>query len=98
MLRECSVQRRNQKVVEESPSCLLLPETRLAMQKQAIALCKATNYRSAGTVEMLVDDNQNFFFLEMNTRLRTFTYYLLLCRYFNILYFELNIRGRTSHN
>lgn len=68
--RECSVQRRNQKVVEESPSCLLLPETRRKMQEQAIALCKATNYRSAGTVEMLCDGKQNFYFLEMNTRLQ----------------------------
>jgi propionyl-CoA carboxylase alpha chain len=68
--RECSVQRRNQKVVEESPSCLLTPETRRAMQLQAIALCKATGYRSAGTVEMLADDKQNFYFLEMNTRLQ----------------------------
>lgn len=68
--RECSVQRRNQKVVEESPSCLLLPETRKKMQEQAIALCKATNYRSAGTVEMLCDGKQNFYFLEMNTRLQ----------------------------
>lgn len=68
--RECSVQRRNQKVVEESPSCLLSPATRKAMQEQAIALCKATNYRSAGTVEMLADGKQNFYFLEMNTRLQ----------------------------
>jgi propionyl-CoA carboxylase alpha chain len=68
--RECSVQRRNQKVVEESPSQLILPETRRAMQMQAIQLCKATNYRSAGTVEMLADDKQNFYFLEMNTRLQ----------------------------
>lgn len=68
--RECSVQRRNQKVVEESPSCLLTPETRLAMQQQAQALCLATGYRSAGTVEMLADDQQNFYFLEMNTRLQ----------------------------
>lgn len=68
--RECSVQRRNQKVVEESPSPYLLPETRKLMQQQAIQLCKATNYRSAGTVEMLADDKQNFFFLEMNTRLQ----------------------------
>jgi hypothetical protein len=68
--RECSVQRRNQKVVEESPSCLLTQETRRNMQKQAIALCKAVNYRSAGTVEMLADAKQNFYFLEMNTRLR----------------------------
>lgn len=68
--RECSVQRRNQKVVEESPSCLLTPETRRKMQKQAIALCLATGYRSAGTVEMLADNKQNFYFLEMNTRLQ----------------------------
>jgi len=68
--RECSVQRRNQKVVEESPSMNITPETRKMMQDQAIALCKATNYRSAGTVEMLCDGNQNFFFLEMNTRLQ----------------------------
>eukprot|EP00605_Chrysophyceae_sp_TOSAG23-4_P001472 GSChrysophyteH1.ASY1.ANO1.1608.1 assembled CDS len=68
--RECSVQRRNQKVVEESPSCLLLPETRRLMQEQAIMLCKATKYRSAGTVEMLCDGEQNFYFLEMNTRLQ----------------------------
>jgi len=68
--RECSVQRRNQKVVEESPSCLLTPETRRKMQEQAIALCVATGYRSAGTVEMLADNKQNFYFLEMNTRLQ----------------------------
>lgn len=68
--RECSVQRRNQKVVEESPSQMILPETRRAMQMQAIQLCKATGYRSAGTVEMLADDQQNFYFLEMNTRLQ----------------------------
>jgi propionyl-CoA carboxylase alpha chain len=68
--RECSVQRRNQKVVEESPSCLLTPATRRLMQEQAIALCKKVGYRSAGTVEMLCDGNQNFYFLEMNTRLQ----------------------------
>ena len=68
--RECSVQRRNQKVVEESPSCLLTPETRRKMQEQAIMLCKATKYRNAGTVEMLCDGKQNFYFLEMNTRLQ----------------------------
>src|SRR5690554_4231013 len=68
--RECSVQRRNQKVIEESPSCLLLPETRAAMQEQAIQLAKAVKYKSAGTVEMLCDSKQNFYFLEMNTRLQ----------------------------
>lgn len=68
--RECSVQRRNQKVVEEAPSCLIDPATRQKMQEQAIALCKAVGYRSAGTVEMLCDNNRNFYFLEMNTRLQ----------------------------
>lgn len=68
--RECSVQRRNQKVVEEAPSMLLTPATRRLMQEQAIMLCKATGYRSAGTVEMLCDGKQNFYFLEMNTRLQ----------------------------
>eukprot|EP01041_Mallomonas_annulata_P008368 gene8368-17238_t len=68
--RECSVQRRNQKVVEETPSCLLDSITRRAMQLQAIALCRATGYRSAGTVEMLCDNKKNFYFLEMNTRLQ----------------------------
>jgi propionyl-CoA carboxylase alpha chain len=56
--------------VEEAPSCLIDPETRLAMQEQAIKLCKAVGYRSAGTVEMLCDGNKNFYFLEMNTRLQ----------------------------
>lgn len=69
-IRECSVQRRNQKVVEESPSCLIDPATRKAMQEQAIMLCKAVGYRSAGTIEMLADGNKNFYFLEMNTRLQ----------------------------
>ena len=68
--RECSVQRRNQKVVEEAPSCLLDPDTRRAMQDQAVALCRSVGYRSAGTVEMLCDAAQNFYFLEMNTRLQ----------------------------
>ena len=68
--RECSVQRRNQKVVEEAPSCMIDPETRQKMQEEAIALCKAVGYRSAGTVEMLCDKNKNFYFLEMNTRLQ----------------------------
>lgn len=57
-------------MVEESPSSLVLPETRRAMQRQAIALCRAVGYRSAGTIEMLCDEKQNFFFLEMNTRLQ----------------------------
>jgi len=68
--RECSIQRRNQKVLEESPSCLLTPETRKEMQRQAALLARAVNYRSAGTVEFLADANQNFYFLEMNTRLQ----------------------------
>lgn len=68
--RECSVQRRNQKVLEESPSALLTPEVRAEMCRQAAMLAKAVNYRSAGTVEFLADKNGNFYFLEMNTRLQ----------------------------
>ncbi|XP_049723185.1 propionyl-CoA carboxylase alpha chain, mitochondrial isoform X3 [Elephas maximus indicus] len=68
--RECSIQRRNQKVVEEAPSIFLDPETRRAMGEQAVALAKAVTYSSAGTVEFLVDSRKNFYFLEMNTRLQ----------------------------
>ncbi|XP_069826822.1 propionyl-CoA carboxylase alpha chain, mitochondrial isoform X2 [Dendropsophus ebraccatus] len=68
--RECSIQRRNQKVVEEAPSTFLDPETRRAMGEQAVALAKAVTYSSAGTVEFLVDSKKNFYFLEMNTRLQ----------------------------
>lgn len=68
--RECSIQRRNQKVVEEAPSTFLDPETRRAMGEQAVALAKAVNYYSAGTVEFLVDSKRSFYFLEMNTRLQ----------------------------
>ncbi|XP_004858669.1 propionyl-CoA carboxylase alpha chain, mitochondrial isoform X3 [Heterocephalus glaber] len=68
--RECSVQRRNQKVVEEAPSIFLDTETRRAMGEQAVALAKAVKYSSAGTVEFLVDSKKNFYFLEMNTRLQ----------------------------
>ncbi|XP_036106520.1 propionyl-CoA carboxylase alpha chain, mitochondrial isoform X3 [Molossus molossus] len=68
--RECSVQRRNQKVVEEAPSIFLDSETRRAMGEQAVALAKAVKYSSAGTVEFLVDSKKNFYFLEMNTRLQ----------------------------
>ncbi|XP_074917612.1 propionyl-CoA carboxylase alpha chain, mitochondrial isoform X5 [Chelonoidis abingdonii] len=68
--RECSIQRRNQKVVEEAPSTFLDPETRRAMGEQAVALAKAVKYSSAGTVEFLVDTKKSFYFLEMNTRLQ----------------------------
>ncbi|XP_074532126.1 propionyl-CoA carboxylase alpha chain, mitochondrial isoform X2 [Halichoeres trimaculatus] len=68
--RECSIQRRNQKVVEEAPSTFLDPATRKAMGDQAVQLAKAVQYSSAGTVEFLVDSKKNFYFLEMNTRLQ----------------------------
>ncbi len=68
--RECSIQRRNQKVIEEAPSPFIDEATRSAMGQQAIALAKAVNYTSAGTVEFIVDKDRNFYFLEMNTRLQ----------------------------
>jgi len=68
--RECSIQRRHQKVVEESPSPFLDAATRAAMGAQAVSLAKAVGYYSAGTVEFIVDRNRNFYFLEMNTRLQ----------------------------
>jgi len=68
--RECSIQRRNQKVIEEAPSPLLDPETRAAMGAQAVALAKAVNYDSAGTVEFVAGQDKSFYFLEMNTRLQ----------------------------
>ncbi|WP_370271631.1 acetyl-CoA carboxylase biotin carboxylase subunit [Pseudooceanicola nitratireducens] len=68
--RECSIQRRNQKVVEEAPSPFLDEATRKAMGDQAVALAKAVGYASAGTVEFIVDGSKNFYFLEMNTRLQ----------------------------
>jgi propionyl-CoA carboxylase alpha chain len=68
--RECSIQRRNQKVIEEAPSPLLDAETRAAMGAQAVALAKAVNYDSAGTVEFVAGQDKSFFFLEMNTRLQ----------------------------
>ncbi len=68
--RECSIQRRNQKVVEEAPSPFLDKTTRKAMGEQSVALAKAVGYTSAGTVEFIVDGDKNFYFLEMNTRLQ----------------------------
>ncbi len=68
--RECSIQRRHQKVIEEAPSPFLDATTREAMGRQAVALAQAVDYRSAGTVEFIVDRQRNFYFLEMNTRLQ----------------------------
>jgi propionyl-CoA carboxylase alpha chain len=68
--RECSIQRRHQKVVEESPSSILTPELRKKMGEAAVMVAKSCNYTSTGTVEFLVDDQLNFYFLEMNTRLQ----------------------------
>ncbi len=68
--RECSIQRRHQKVIEEAPSPFLDDETRAKMGAQAVALAKAVDYKSAGTVEFIMDRDRNFYFLEMNTRLQ----------------------------
>lgn len=68
--RECSIQRRHQKVIEEAPSPFISPETRAAMGAQAVELARAVDYKSAGTVEFIVGADQDFYFLEMNTRLQ----------------------------
>lgn len=68
--RECSVQRRHQKVVEETPSPIMTPEVRMKMGADAVAAAQAVDYAGAGTIEFIVDDNLNYYFLEMNTRLQ----------------------------
>jgi propionyl-CoA carboxylase alpha subunit len=68
--RECSIQRRHQKVIEEAPSPAIDPDTRASMGAQAVALARAVGYRSAGTVEFILDRDRHFYFLEMNTRLQ----------------------------
>ncbi len=68
--RDCSMQRRNQKVLEESPSPLMTPELREKMQEAAVRAAKACGYYNAGTIEFLVDDDRNFYFMEMNTRIQ----------------------------
>ncbi len=68
--RDCTIQRRHQKLIEEAPSPIVTPEIRQAMSKAALALCEEVKYESVGTVEFIVDQNKNFFFMEMNTRIQ----------------------------
>src|SRR5256886_11403518 len=68
--RECSIQRRHQKIVEESPSIALTPERRAEMSSAAVRIAKAARYSNAGTIEFIVDEDRQFYFLEMNTRLQ----------------------------
>jgi acetyl-CoA carboxylase biotin carboxylase subunit len=68
--RDCTIQRRHQKLIEEAPSPIITPEIRAAMSKAALALCEEVKYESVGTVEFIVDQNKNFFFMEMNTRIQ----------------------------
>jgi propionyl-CoA carboxylase alpha chain len=94
--RECSIQRRNQKVIEEAPSTFLDPETRQKMGQEAVQLAKAVGYYSAGTCEFLVDSKKNFYFLEMNTRLQVTTMTAIFI--INIIHLQnLFKTGRTSN-
>ena len=68
--RECSIQRRHQKVIEEAPSSAISARTRKKMGEVAVRIAKAVNYRGAGTVEFIMDQKENFYFLEMNTRIQ----------------------------
>ena len=80
--RDCSVQRRNQKVLEESPSPFMTPELRAEMGAQAVKIAGAVGYYSTGTVEFVVDHERNFYFLEMNTRLQVgllFVFLFIVC-------------------
>ena len=68
--RECSIQRRHQKIIEEAPSPTVDPELRIRMGEAAVRIGKETNYNSTGTIEFLLDEDKNFYFLEMNTRIQ----------------------------
>src|SRR5699024_812704 len=68
--RECSIQRRNQKVIEEAPSTFISEKTRKQMGEAAVNAARVLQYTNAGTIEFLVDENENFYFLEMNTRIQ----------------------------